>query len=84
MRRHHRSHRKTSRSIPPVAIESQPPQPQRYNTKEDGSLAGIFVFVADVYDVRKAIRPDFLERLGVSPRRAAVALEEGLRLVLDL
>jgi len=47
-------------------------------------LAGIFVFVADVYDVRKAIRPDFLERLGVSPRRAAVALEEGLRLVLDL
>jgi len=40
--------------------------------------------VANVYDVQKVIRSDFLERLGVLPAERLSALDDGLRLVLDL
>lgn len=40
--------------------------------------------VANVYDVQKVIRTDFLERLGQLPPDRIVLLDEGLRLVLDL
>ncbi len=40
--------------------------------------------VANVYDIQKAIRPDFLECLGKLPVQDMSAVEDGLRLVLDL
>jgi len=40
--------------------------------------------VANVYDVQKAIRGDFLERVGTLPGPALSAIDDGLRLVLDL
>jgi sigma-B regulation protein RsbU (phosphoserine phosphatase) len=40
--------------------------------------------VANVYDVQKVLRPDFLERVGLLPNERLEAIGEGLRLVLDL
>jgi mRNA interferase MazF len=40
--------------------------------------------VANVYDVQKVLRTDFVERLGALPADRLAALGEGLRLVLDL
>lgn len=40
--------------------------------------------VANVYDVQKVLRPDFIERLGTLPVARLAAVGEGLRLVLDL
>ena len=40
--------------------------------------------VANVYDVQKVLRPDFVECLGPLPPEHLSALEDGLRLVLDL
>jgi mRNA-degrading endonuclease toxin of MazEF toxin-antitoxin module len=40
--------------------------------------------VANVYDTQKVLRPDFAERLGAIPAERMAALEDGLRLVLDL
>ena len=40
--------------------------------------------VANVYDVQKVLRPDFLERLGMLPRVDISAIDAGLRLVLEL
>jgi len=40
--------------------------------------------VANVYDVQKVLRSDFLERLGLLPADRVSALDDGLRLVLDL
>jgi mRNA-degrading endonuclease toxin of MazEF toxin-antitoxin module len=40
--------------------------------------------VANVYDLQKVLRSDFLERLGTLPPDRVVALEGGLRLVLAL
>ena len=40
--------------------------------------------VANVYDVQKVLRSDLLRRQGALPRRDLGALDDGLRLVLDL
>jgi mRNA interferase MazF len=40
--------------------------------------------VANVYDVQKVLRSDFVERLGTLPADRLTALSNGLRLVLDL
>jgi hypothetical protein len=40
--------------------------------------------VANVYDVQKVLRTDFLERLGALPSERLSAICDGLRLVLDL
>jgi mRNA-degrading endonuclease toxin of MazEF toxin-antitoxin module len=40
--------------------------------------------VANVYDVQKVVRFDFLERLTMLPVKQLVEIENGLRLVLDL
>ena len=40
--------------------------------------------VANVFDVQKVLRPDFVERLGTLPAARLAELAEGLRLVLDL
>ena len=40
--------------------------------------------VANVYDVQKVLRPDFIERVGMLPADRLVRLAERLRLVLDL
>ena len=40
--------------------------------------------VANVYDVQKALRMDFVERLGALPSEDLAALDDGMRLVLDL
>lgn len=40
--------------------------------------------VANVYDVQKVLRSDFLECLGMLPRAGLAAIDAGLRLVLDL
>ncbi len=40
--------------------------------------------VANVYDVQKVVRFDFLERSAVLPAEPLAAVEDGLRLVLDL
>jgi mRNA-degrading endonuclease toxin of MazEF toxin-antitoxin module len=40
--------------------------------------------VANVYDVQKAFRADFLERVGTLPADSLARLDAGLRLVLDL
>lgn len=40
--------------------------------------------VANVYDVQKALRIDFLERVGTLPAESLASLEAGLRLVLHL
>ncbi|HEY2946127.1 MAG TPA: type II toxin-antitoxin system PemK/MazF family toxin [Vicinamibacteria bacterium] len=39
--------------------------------------------VANVYDVQKVLRPDFMERLGTLPIDRLAAITDGLRLVLD-
>ena len=40
--------------------------------------------VANVYDVQKALRADFLECLGTLPQASLADLNDGLRLALDL
>lgn len=40
--------------------------------------------VANVYDVQKVLRSDFLERLGALPEAPLALLSDGLRLALDL
>ncbi len=40
--------------------------------------------VANVYDVQKVLRADFVERLGALPFDRLHAVDDGLRLVLDL
>lgn len=40
--------------------------------------------VANVYDVQKVLRVDFAERLGRLPIERLHAIDDGLRLVLDL
>lgn len=40
--------------------------------------------VANVYDVQKALRSDFLERAGALPSESLKRLDAGLRLVLGL
>jgi mRNA-degrading endonuclease toxin of MazEF toxin-antitoxin module len=40
--------------------------------------------VANVYDIQKALRSDFSERLGMLPAEAQSRLDAGLRLVLDI
>lgn len=40
--------------------------------------------VANVYDVQKVLRSDFVERLGALPNAPLSSIEEGLRLALDL
>jgi mRNA interferase MazF len=40
--------------------------------------------VANVYDVQKVLRPDFVERFGMLPADRLAEVAEGLRLVLDL
>lgn len=40
--------------------------------------------VANVYDVQKLVRTDFLEPLGALPGPRLAAIADGLRLVLDL
>jgi mRNA-degrading endonuclease toxin of MazEF toxin-antitoxin module len=40
--------------------------------------------VANVYDLQKVLRSDFLERLGELPGRELAALDAALRLALDL
>lgn len=40
--------------------------------------------VANVYDVQKVLRADFVERLGSLPNERLSAVSDGLRLVLDL
>jgi mRNA interferase MazF len=42
------------------------------------------ISVANVYDVQKVLRIDFLERLGTLPSDRMSSLDDGLRLVLDL
>jgi len=40
--------------------------------------------VANVYDVQKVLKLDLLERLGSLPPGEITAIDEGLRLALDL
>jgi mRNA interferase MazF len=40
--------------------------------------------VANVYDVQKVVRPDFVARLGTLPADRLAAVDDGLRLVLEL
>ena len=40
--------------------------------------------VANVYDVQKVLRLDFMERLGTLPAAQLAAVSSGLRLVLDV
>jgi mRNA-degrading endonuclease toxin of MazEF toxin-antitoxin module len=40
--------------------------------------------VANLYDIQKVLRADFVERAGVLPPEQRATLDEGLRLVLDL
>jgi hypothetical protein len=40
--------------------------------------------VANVYDVQKALRADFLERSGALPAESLASLDAGIRLVLNL
>jgi mRNA interferase MazF len=40
--------------------------------------------VANVYDLQKVLRSDFLERLGTLPAERLAAVATGLRLALDL
>jgi mRNA-degrading endonuclease toxin of MazEF toxin-antitoxin module len=40
--------------------------------------------VANVYDLQKVLRSDFMERVGELPGRELEALDGGLRLALDL
>jgi mRNA-degrading endonuclease toxin of MazEF toxin-antitoxin module len=40
--------------------------------------------VANVYDVQKVLRPDFIERVNTLPGDRIGAIADGLRLVLDL
>jgi hypothetical protein len=42
------------------------------------------ISVANVYDVQKVLRSDFMECLGMLPRDDLSAVENGLRLVLQL
>ncbi len=40
--------------------------------------------VANVYDVQKVLRPDFLECLGLLPAEDVSAIDDALRLVFDV
>lgn len=40
--------------------------------------------VANVYDIQKVLRPDFLERLASLPATELSAIDDGMRLVLGL
>ena len=40
--------------------------------------------MANVYDVQKVLRPDFLECLTALPARDVSAVDDGLRLVFNL
>jgi mRNA-degrading endonuclease toxin of MazEF toxin-antitoxin module len=40
--------------------------------------------VANTYDIQKVLRSDLIERAGILPAERLAALNEGLRLVLDL
>ena len=40
--------------------------------------------VANVYDIQKVLRPDLIERLGSLPEADVSAIDDGLRLALDL
>lgn len=40
--------------------------------------------VANLYDIQKVLRLDFLERLSSLPKDELAAIEDGMRLVLDL
>jgi mRNA interferase MazF len=40
--------------------------------------------VANLYDVQKVLRPDFVERVGLLPADRLAVVNDGLRLVLDL
>lgn len=40
--------------------------------------------IANVYDIQKVLRDDFLDRLGMLPPGRLSSLADGLRLVLDL
>lgn len=40
--------------------------------------------VANVYDIQKVLRPDLIERLGSLPQADVSAIDDGLRLVLNL
>jgi mRNA-degrading endonuclease toxin of MazEF toxin-antitoxin module len=40
--------------------------------------------VANIYDIQKTLRSDFVERVGVLPPNRLADLEDGLRLILDL
>jgi mRNA interferase MazF len=42
------------------------------------------VSVANVYDLQKVLRPDFVECLGALPSEDLFELNDGMRLVLDL
>lgn len=42
------------------------------------------VSVANVYDIQKVFRVDFVERIGALPIRTLMQLTDGLRLVLDI
>lgn len=55
------------------------------NVRLDRGATGLTkASVANVYDVQKVLRSDFLECVGTLPTDRATALDEGLRLVLDL
>jgi mRNA-degrading endonuclease toxin of MazEF toxin-antitoxin module len=40
--------------------------------------------VANVYDIQRVVRSDFVERLGALPADSLLALDDGLRLALEL
>lgn len=40
--------------------------------------------VANIYDLQRVLRSDFLERLGPLPLESLVSLDDGIRLVLGL
>ena len=40
--------------------------------------------VANLYDIQKVLRADLIERLGSLPNAEIAAIDDGLRLVLDL
>jgi len=55
------------------------------NVRLDRRATGLRkVSVANVYDVQKVLRSDFLECLGALPVERLQAVDEGLRLALDL
>jgi mRNA-degrading endonuclease toxin of MazEF toxin-antitoxin module len=55
------------------------------NVRLDTRKTGLSqVSIANVYDLQKVIRDDFVERVGELPSEAQAALNQGLRLVLGL